>query len=262
MAKASAEVIRRMKAEGRKIVMLTAYDYPTAQFVEEAGVDMLLVGDTLGVVVLGFESTREVTMDMMLTHVAAARRGAPNTHVVGDMPFRSYDTPELALANAKRFMDAGADSAKLEGAAVDAVEAIRATGIDVVGHVGLLPQTATRYKPRGRTDEEATAIRRDARALEAAGCFAIVLEHMPLVLGRLITEELAIPTIGIGAGPHCDGQVLVLHDMLGIFDEKARFRPPFVKRFAEVGLAAKEGCRKYVEEVRAGAFPDLAHSTR
>jgi len=262
MAKASAEVIRRMKAEGRKIVMLTAYDCPSAQWVEDAGVDVLLVGDSLGVVVLGFESTRDVTMEVMLTHVAAARRGAPNTHLVADMPYRSYETPEIALTNARHFVDVGADSVKLEGAVLDAAEALRSAGIEVMGHVGLLPQTATSYKARGRDDVEAEAIRRDAKSLERAGCFSIVLEHMPLGLGRTITENLTIPTIGIGAGPHCDGQVLVLHDMLGFFNGKARFKPPFLKRYAEVGKVATEGCRKYVEEVRAGIYPDLAHSTR
>ena len=259
MPKSSVDTIRRMKSEGRKIVMLTAYDYPTAQFVEAAGVDMLLVGDTLGVVVLGFRSTREVTMEIMLTHVAAARRGAPETHLVADMPYRSYDTPESAVANARRFAEAGADSVKVEGAVLDAVRAIRKAGIEVMGHVGLLPQTATNHKARGREAAEAAAIRRDARQLEEAGCFCIVLEHMPLSLGEQITADLAVPTIGIGAGPHCDGQVLVLHDMLGFF---ARFTPPFVKRYAELGHVAKEACQRYAEEVRAGAFPDLEHSTK
>lgn len=251
-----------MKTEHRTIAMLTAYDCPTAQWVEDAGVDMLLVGDTLGVVVLGFDSTRNVTMEIMLTHVAAARRGAPNTHLVADMPYRSYDTPELARTNAARFVEIGADSVKLEGAAIDAVKAIREAGTEVMGHVGLLPQTSTGYRARGRDPADAEAICNDAKELERTGCFAIVLEHVPLGLGKRITDDLSIPTIGIGAGPHCDGQVLVLHDVLGFFDGKARFKPPFLKRYAEVGQVAREGCRRYVDDVRAGRYPDLEHSTR
>ncbi len=253
----SATGIRKKKRTA--LVMLTAYDYPTAQFVEQGGADIILVGDSLGMVVLGFESTRHVTLDMMLHHTAAARRGAPGTHLVGDMPHRSYDTPESALENARRLVEVGADSVKVEGAVTDVVRALRGGEIEVMGHIGLLPQTATDHKARGRTPEEAQKTLDEAKALEDSGCYSIVLEHMPLSLGERITESLGIPTIGIGAGPHCDGQVLVLHDMLGMFDA---FTPPFVKRYGELGAAAKEAVRAYAAEVRAGTFPDEAHSTK
>jgi len=259
--KHSSASLKDLKAHGTKITMLTAYDFPTAQFVEAAGVDIALVGDSLGNAVYGFRTTRDVTMELMLPHVAAVRRGAPNTHIVADMPFQSFDTPELAVANARRFVDVGADSVKIEGALTDVVEALRDAGIEVMGHVGLLPQTAKDFKARGRTQEEADAICAGARALERAGCFSLVLEHMPLGLAQRITEELSVPTIGIGAGPHCDGQVLVIHDMLGFFFPGGRFKPPFVKRYAAIGEIAVEACRRYAEEVRSGAFPDLAHST-
>jgi len=255
----SADALRQMKADGRRIAMLTGYDCPTAQFVEAAGADLLLVGDTLAMVVLGFRDTHAMTMDIMLVHVGAARRGAPNTHVIADMPIHSYDTPEQAVTNARRFIEAGADSVKVEGAIPEIIRALREAGVEAMGHVGLTPQTATNTKARGRDPEEAAAIRQGARVLEQAGCYAVVLEHMPLGLAQQITADLAIPTIGIGAGPHCDGQVLVIHDLLGVFE---RFKPPFVKRYADLGKLAKDACRRYVDDVRAGAFPDLDHSTR
>ena len=251
--------LARMKSDGRRIVMLTAYDYPTARIVQAAGVDLILVGDSLGMVVHGFRTTRDVTMEMMLHHVAAVRRGAPDTHVVADMPYRSFDAADAAVENAERFRDVGADSVKVEGAVVEAVRALRRAGIEVMGHVGLTPQSATSTKARGRDPEEASAIRRDAKLLEEAGCYGVVLEHIPLGLSEQITAELAVPTIGIGGGPHCDGQVLILHDMLGMFD---RFTPPFVKRYAELGALAKAACAQYAEEVRRGVFPDLSHSTK
>lgn len=257
----SCASLRAMKAPSERITMLTAYDFPTAQIVEAAGIDMALVGDSLGNAVYGFRSTREVTMELMLPHVAAVKRGAPNTHVVADMPFGSFDTPELAAANALRFAEVGADSVKIEGALTEVVEAIRGVGVEVVGHVGLLPQTATSFKARGRSEEEANAICGDALALERAGCFCVVLEHMSLGLGKRVTEELSIPTIGIGAGPHCDGQVLVIHDMLGFSGPAARRKPPFAKQYAGLGEIALAACRSYEEEVRAGLFPDSSHST-
>jgi 3-methyl-2-oxobutanoate hydroxymethyltransferase len=256
LEKKTAYALRGMKDE--KIVMLTAYDFSNAQIVEAAGVDMILVGDSAGVVVHGFKSTREVTMEMMVHHVAAVRRGASNTHLVADMPYRSCDTPKEAVANAFRFIREGADSVKVEGAIPDVVRALRAEGIEVMGHVGLTPQTATSHKARGRTEEEAVEIKQGADILEKAGCFAVVLEHMPLGLAKDITDHVGIPTIGIGAGVHCDGQVLVLHDMLGMFD---RFKPPFVKRYAQLGPDAKAAVAEYAREVREGLFPDTGHST-
>ena len=252
----TVEQFRTMKAAGEKIAMLTAYDYPTAKFVADAGVDMVLVGDSLGMVVLGFKSTRDVTMEIMLTHVAAARRGAPNTHLVADMPYRSFDLPTDAVRNAQRFVEVGADAVKIEGRVIDQVRAIREAGIEVMGHVGVLPQT-TDSKLKGRDPNEAERILEDAVALEAAGCYSIVLENLTISLARRISETLSVPTIGIGAGPHTDGQVLVIHDVLGMFET---FLPPFAKRFAELAPAARAGCAAYVADVRAGRFPDSAHS--
>lgn len=254
--KKTAEQFRTMKAAGEKIVMLTAYDYPTAQFVAAAGVDTILVGDSLGMVVLGFKTTHDVTMEIMLSHLGAVRRGAPNTHVIADMPFQSYANPTVAVENAQRFMEAGADAVKIEGRVVEEVEAIRDVGIHVLGHVGVLPQT-TDSKLKGRDAAEAQQIFDDALALEAAGCFAVVLENMTVSLARKITDALRIPTIGIGAGPTTDGQVLVIHDVLGMFES---FLPPFAKRFAELAPAARAGIAAYVADVRSGHFPDAAHS--
>ena len=254
--KKSAQDIISMK--NGKIVMLTAYDFPTAQTAQDAGVDLILVGDSLGMVVLGFSSTRDVTMDMMLHHIAAVRRGADTTHVVGDLPYQSYDTPETAVENAKRMIEAGADSVKVEGRVTEQVRALRSEGIALMGHVGLTPQTATSFKAKGRDEEEADRILSDAQVLEEAGCYSIVLEHMPLRLGKRITDACGIPTIGIGAGVYCDGQVLVYHDVMGMFEG---FTPPFVKRYAEIGKASREACRRYCDEVRSGVFPDTQHST-
>ena len=256
MPKLTADAIRGMKSEGRRIAMLTAYDYPTAQFAESAGVDVILVGDSLGMVVLGFKTTRDITMDIMATHVGAARRGAPGTHIVGDLPVGSYPDPATAVGNARRLIDAGADSVKIEGALPDIVRAIRAEGIDVVGHVGVLPQT-TGTKIRGRDPAEALAITDGARVLESAGCFAVVLENVVQGLGEQATASVGIPTIGIGAGPHTDGQVLIMHDILGMFP---RFTPPFAKRYADLGDGAIYACRRYADEVRAGVWPDPEHS--
>lgn len=256
MAGKTVEQLQHMKQSGEKIAMLTAYDYPTAQFVAEAGVDMILVGDSLGMVVLGFKTTRDVTMEIMLTHVAAARRGAPDTHLIADMPYRSFDTPVNAARNAQRFAEIGADAVKIEGCVIDEVRAIRDTGIEVMGHVGVLPQT-TDSKLKGRDANEAQRIFDDALALKEAGCYSIVLENLTVSLARKITETLSIPTIGIGAGPQTDGQVLVIHDVLGMFEN---FLPPFAKRFAELAPAARAGCAAYVADVRANRFPDAAHS--
>ena len=256
MSKPTVLELRRKK--GERLAMLTAYDFPTARLVSEAGVDLILVGDSLGMVVLGYDSTVPVTMDDMVHHTKATRRGAPQAFVVADMPFLSYATPQDALSNAARLMkDAGADSVKVEGGVevVPVVEALVRAGVPVLGHVGLTPQTASAlggYKLQGKDEAQARKIVEDAVALDAAGCWGVVLELVPAPLARLITERIGIPTIGIGAGPDCDGQVLVFHDMVGLF---SGFTPTFVKRYTEAGAAIRKAVERYAEEVRTGAFP-------
>ena len=251
-------VLELKRKKGERLAMLTAYDYPSARLVAEAGVDLILVGDSLGMVVLGYDSTLPVTVDDMVHHTRAARRGAPEAFVIADMPFLSYGTPEQALANAARLMkDAGADSVKLGGGVevVPIVEALMRAGVPVLGHVGLTPQTASAlggYKLQGKDEENARRIVEGAAALAAAGCWGVVLELVPAELARIVTERIAIPTIGIGAGAHCDGQVLVFHDVVGLF---SGFTPTFVKRYTEAGNAIREACARYAEEVRSGAFP-------
>jgi 3-methyl-2-oxobutanoate hydroxymethyltransferase len=251
--------LKAMKKRGEKIVMLTAYDYPSARLVEEAGVPVILVGDSLGMVVLGYDSTVPVTMEEMLHHVKAVVRGARRAHVVADMPFMSYQaSPADALRNAGRMLkEGGAQSVKLEGG-VQVAETVRmlvSAGIPVMGHLGLTPQSINQiggYKVQGKTPAAAVRLLNDAMALQEAGAYAIVLETIPLQLARKITEELSIPTIGIGAGPHCDGQVQVFHDLLGLF---AGFVPKHAKQYACLGAAVVEAVRKYAEEVCDGAFP-------
>jgi 3-methyl-2-oxobutanoate hydroxymethyltransferase len=244
--------------KGARLAMLTAYDYPTAKLVAEAGVDLILVGDSLGMVVLGYDSTVPVTVEEMVHHTKATRRGAPEAFVVADLPFLSYGTPEQALTAASRLMkDAGADSVKLEGGAEMApiVEALVRAGVPVLGHVGLTPQTASAlggYKLQGKDEANARRILDGAIALERAGCWGVVLELVPAPLARLITERIGIPTIGIGAGPHCDGQVLVFHDLVGLF---SGFTPTFVKRYTEAGTAIRDAVASYAAEVRDGRFP-------
>ncbi len=238
--------------------MLTDYDFPGARLAAEAGIDLLLVGDSLGMVVLGYDSTVPVTMEDMVHHTKAARRGAPEAFLVADMPFLSYATVPQALDNAARLMkDAGADSIKLEGGTdVAAVaEALVRAGVPVLGHVGLTPQTASAlggYKLQGKDEAQARRIVDDAVALEAAGCWGVVLELVPGPLAKLITGRLGIPTIGIGAGADCDGQVLVFHDMVGMF---SGFTPTFVKRYAEAGAQIRKAIEQYAAEVRSGEFP-------
>ena len=256
MKKPTVLELRRRK--GERMAMLTAYDYPSARLVAEAGVDLILVGDSLGMVVLGYDSTTPVTMDDMVHHTRAARRGAPEAFLIADLPFLSYGTFEQALENSARLMkDAGADSVKLEGGAEVApiVQALVRAGVPVLGHVGLTPQTASSlggYKLQGKDEVNARRILEGALALDAAGCWGVVLELVPAQLARLVTERIAIPTIGIGAGPNCDGQVLVFHDLVGLF---SGFTPTFVKRYAEAGSAIREAVARYAEEVRGGAFP-------
>ncbi len=254
----------QMKKKGEKVVMLTAYDYPSARLAEEAGVDIVLVGDSLGMVVLGYDSTVPVTMADMLHHSRAARRGARNTFMITDMPFLTYQiSAAQALENAARLVqDGGCEAVKVEGGAEIApqVRALVQAGIPVCGHVGLTPQSATAlsgYKVQGRTAEAARKLLDDALALEAAGAFMIVLECIPAQVAQMVSERLSIPTIGIGAGAPCDGQVLVFHDTLGLFE---RFVPKFVKQFEMLGTKAKDALGVYAAEVRTGAFPGPEHS--
>ena len=255
--------LQDLKIQGRKIKMITAYDYPTALLVDSSPMDMILVGDSLGMVVLGYESTVPVTMDEMIHHTKAVVRGARNTFVVADLPFMSYQaSKEEAIRNAGRLIkEGGADAVKLEGGAAVAntIGAIVAAGIPVMGHLGLTPQTATALgglKAQGRDAAAAKAILADAKLLEEAGAFSLVLEAIPAQLGELITRELSIPTIGIGAGPYCDGQVLVLHDALGLFQ---RFVPKFVKRYAGLSEIIAEALDTYCGEVERSEFPGAEH---
>ncbi|HET6466149.1 MAG TPA: 3-methyl-2-oxobutanoate hydroxymethyltransferase [Nitrospiria bacterium] len=263
MSKITVLDLLKKKREGKKLTMLTAYDFPFAQIVDEAGIDMILVGDSLGVVVQGNSNTLPVTMDEMLYHTRISSRAVEHALVIGDMPFMSFQPGiEDAVRNACRFIQAGASAVKLEGGegVVDRIRALARMDIPVMGHVGLTPQSVHRmggYKVQGREPMVAERIMSDARAVEEAGAFGIVLEGIPLELGRKITKTLSIPTIGIGAGPHCDGQVLVLHDLLGLFE---RFHPTFVKTYANLKSQALEAIRRYKEEVELGKFPSEEES--
>jgi 3-methyl-2-oxobutanoate hydroxymethyltransferase len=252
--------LAEMKAAGEPIVMVTAYDFPSAQIVDEAGVDVVLVGDTAAMVVLGHDATTPVGMDEMLMMASAVRRGLEHPLLIGDMPFGSYEgSNEQAIENAQRFVkEAGCDAVKLErgGASVDRARAIVRSGIPVMGHVGLTPQTATAlggFKTQGKTAEAAAKLFEEAMALQAVGCFAIVFEAIPSAVTEALMPKLEIPVIGIGAGPSTDGQVLVLHDLLGVYDGH---QAKFVKRFAEVRRESLKGVRAFTEEVRARSFPD------
>jgi 3-methyl-2-oxobutanoate hydroxymethyltransferase len=237
----------RARKGGRRIAMLTAYDYPTALALDQSGLDILLVGDSLGEVELGYDTTRAVTLEMMTHHVRAVRNGVERTHVCGDMPAGTYRTPDEAVATARALVEAGAESVKLEGGLVEQVAAIVATGIPVMGHVGLLPQTATSYARQGKTPEEADRIAAEARALDAAGCYAVVIEAVPAELAARITSEISCPTIGIAAGAECDGQVLVSTDLIGQVPNP----PRFVKPKANVYGAVVRAAREFADEVRA-----------
>ena len=251
--------IQEMKRNGERIPMITAYDYPTARLVDEAGIPMILVGDSLGMAVLGYDSTLPVTMEDMLHHIKAVARGTQHALIVGDMPFMSYQTDvPTAIRNAGRLLqEGGAQTVKLEGgvAVAETVRCIVECGIPVMGHIGLTPQSVNQlggYKVQGKTPKAAARLLRDAQALEEAGAFAIVLETVPAPLGRLITQRLSIPTIGIGAGVDCDGQVQVVHDMLGLFTD---FLPRHAKRYALLADATREAVGRYAQEVREGTFP-------
>ena len=249
---------QKAKDEGRKLTMLTAYDYPFGQLVDLAGIEMVLVGDSLGMVVLGLDGTVEVTMEDMIHHIKAAKRGIKNAMIVGDMPFMSYNTSiREAIVNAGRLMkEGGCDVVKLEGG-VDFAETIRAivkAGIPVQGHIGLTPQTASAlggFKTQGRDAESARQLIEDAKALEEAGCFSLVLEAVPAPVAKLLAQSIRIPVIGIGAGVDVDGQVLVTHDLLGLFD---KFVPKFVKQYTQIRKVILEALETYRDEVKAGAF--------
>ena len=254
-----------MKREGRRIVSMTAYDVLFARMLEEAGVDLILVGDSLGQVVLGYDSTLPVTLDEMIHHARAVKRGAPSTFVVLDMPFMSYQASvEDAIRNGGRALkEAGVEAVKLEGGHARTCAAIRemvAAGIPVMGHIGLTPQSVHAlggYRVQGRSEHDADRIRSEAKALEEAGVFAMVLELVPAKLATEISQSLTVPTIGIGAGAGCDGQVLVLYDALGL---NPGFKPKFLKRFASLHQDALAGVQRYAEEVREGRYPGTEHS--
>lgn len=256
--------ILKMKQRGERITCLTAYDYSFARILDEAGVEMLLVGDSLGCVVQGGANTLAVTMDEMIYHTRLVARGRKRALVIGDMPFMSYQTgKDEALRNAGRFFkEAGAEAIKLEGgvAVQDSIRAIVDAGMPVMGHIGLTPQSVHQfggYKVQGRESERRDALSRDAVAVQQAGAFAVVLEGIPQDLAGEITERLTIPTIGIGAGMQCDGQVLVIHDMLGLFDD---FVPKFVKRYADVKQTMLGAVKEFVGEVKERKFPAAEHS--
>ena len=259
MARVTARHITQMKAKGEKIPMVTAYDYTSARLADEAGLPLLLVGDSLGMVVLGYDSTIPVTMEDMLHHIKAVSRGAQKAHIVGDLPFMTYHVDaSQALTNAGRLIqEGGAQSVKLEGgeSVADKVHRIVECGIPVMGHIGLTPQSANAlggYRVQGRGRQEAVQLLKDACALEEAGAYAVVLELVPAPLARIISQRLTIPTIGIGAGPHCDGQVQVLHDMLGLYTD---FVPKHTKQYLRLAEDMKGALGRYAEEVKDGSFP-------
>lgn len=256
--------IKTRKKTGLPITMLTAYDYPWALLVDQGGIDMVLVGDSLGMVVLGYPDTISVTMEEMIHHTKAVSRVVKRALVVADMPFGSYNVSvEKAVENANRMMKEGrADALKLEGgrSMAPVVEAIVGSGTPVQGHIGLTPQTASAlggFKVQGKSAEAARALIDDAKALEAAGCFSIVLEAIPAPIAKMITEAVEIPTIGIGAGVHCDGQVMVIHDMVGLFD---RFTPKFVKQYARISDTIASAIAAYADDVKNRRFPGEEHS--
>ncbi len=265
-ARVAVADIARMHAEGERIPMLTAYDYPTAKLVDQAGIPMLLVGDSLAEVMLGYDSTVRVSMEEMLHHTKAVVRGTSHALVVADMPFLSYATPELAVANAGRFLrEGGAGAVKVEGGSrtARAIEAVVRAGIPLMGHIGWTPQAkhgmGGKVRVQGKTRDQARALLADALAVQEAGAFAIVLELLPAQLAAAVTERLRIPTIGIGAGAGCSGQVQVVTDMLGL---SVDFTPRHARRYAEIGQAILEAARAYKGDVEAGTFPGPENSSR
>jgi len=263
MNKVTTKTLFEKKQKGEKITMLTAYDYTFAKLFDSCMVDILLVGDSLGMVILGYDSTIPVTMEDMEHHVKAVARGTKYSMVVADMPFLSYHTtPEEAVRNAGRLIRAGAYAVKIEGCddVIDKIEAVIKAQIPVMGHLGLTPQSVNvfgGYDLRAKEEKEAKKLIEDAKKLEEVGVFAIVLEKVPAMVAKQVQESVKVPIIGIGAGPYCDGQVLVYYDMLGMYED---FKPKFVKRYAEVGSIIKDAVSKYIDEVKRGEFPGKEHS--
>lgn len=262
--KVTVPIIMKMKEQGGKIAALTAYDYLMALFLDDAGIDLILVGDSGAMVFAGYETTIPITVDEMIYHTRAASRGVKRALLVGDMPFLSFQiSAEEALRNAGRFIkEGGAEAVKMEGgeSISETVSRIVNAGIPVMGHLGLTPQSINRfggYKVQARTEQDVDRLIADAIALEQAGAFSIVLEKIPAAAAKKVTEIVKIPTIGIGAGPHCDGQILVTHDILGLFE---KFRPKFVRVYAELGREIREACARYAEEVKLGKFPGFEES--
>lgn len=243
----STKEILLMKKNGEKIAVTTAYDVAFAAMAEKARIDMILVGDSLANTMLGYKSTNEIGMKEMEIFTAAVCRGAPNTHVIADMPFQSDSTPELALENAQKLINCGASSVKLEGAKIEIIQHLRENNIEVMGHLGLLPQTAKNFKQYGNSEEEAEKLIQEAKILESLGVYAFVLEHIPSELGKQITKAATPVTIGIGAGQDTDGQVLVMHDLLGMHTKKI---PPFAQKFANLFDAGVEGFEQYIASVK------------
>jgi 3-methyl-2-oxobutanoate hydroxymethyltransferase len=249
------EKYREMKKRGEKVTALTAYDYPTARLLDESGIDIILVGDSLGMVVLGYEDTTRVTLDEMLHHTRAAARGVKSALVVGDMPIHSFETPEQAVATAKQFIDAGAQAVKLEGGVSHTahIEAITRAGIQYMAHIGMLPQHVREqggYKVKGKTQSEVEALIADAKAVEKAGAFSVVLEIVVPEIAKQITNAIGIPTIGIGSGEQCDGQILVTHDLIGLFPW---FTPKFVSPEARVADEIRKAARAFIERTRGSS---------
>ena len=261
--KVTVPQLQQMKRAGQKITMITAYDYPTGVWAERAAIDILLVGDSMAMTVLGYPNTLPATMTELIAHSQAVNRGNSNSFVLGDMPYMSYQpSVELAVQNAGRFMsEGGCDGIKLEGGApmADRVEAIVNSGIPVMGHLGLTPQSMSMlggFKAQGKDALMAKSIIDDARVLEEAGAFSILLEAVPSKVSKLVTERAEIPIIGIGAGPDCDGQVVIFHDMFGLYPA---FTPKFAKQYADLGKTIIEGLERYADEVREGVFPEPKH---
>ena len=250
------EKIRQKKGKER-IIMLTAYDYQIAKILDEMNIDLVLVGDSLGMVIQGNSDTKSVTMEEMIYHTRIVAKGAKNTPIIGDMPIDSCNTPEDCLRNARKFLEAGAHGVKVEGTKRDVVETLVKAKIPVMGHVGMLPQVEESYRLKGKTVEEAEKILTDASQLDAQGVFSIVLECIPEALAARITTKVGVPTIGIGAGKYCDGQVLVVNDMLGLNSE---FKPKFVKRYANLETVVKNAVAEFKQEVLAGKYPDKEHT--
>lgn len=263
--KVTVPLLLEMKKKGEKITALTAYDFPTAKIVDDAGVDVILVGDSLGMVVLGYDNTIPVTMEDMIHHTKAVARGSRRALIVGDMPYFSYHvSEEESIHNASRFLkEAGAHAVKIEGASrarLNLVKTLVEAEIPVMGHIGLTPQSILhlgQFKVRGKDVEEAKRIMKEAQNLERAGVFSVILECIPLELARIITNRLVVPTIGIGAGPECDGQILVFHDLVGYMDT---YLPKFVKKYANLYESLTQTVRTYSDEVKSGSFPDDTYS--